>query len=164
MSCNNRPSKKSHLVYVFLCSSGTMIRFSQTFGVLSRISPSGSQASSSKVVRFNRKLLWPQQRQELFHPSLLHHVSLIFPFPSVILVRRTGAVVFLLLWSTLVFDLQPLTYPSDKSKIAFIVNPLSRRAAQWATIENLVQSKETAFKFGVYISGGLFNPLPCSCS
>ncbi|TWW73897.1 hypothetical protein D4764_15G0012930 [Takifugu flavidus] len=31
------------------------------------------------------------------------------------------------------FDLQPLTYPSNRAKIAFVVNLLSGRAAQWAT-------------------------------
>lgn len=38
-----------------------------------------------------------------------------------------------LLQCSLVFDLQPLKYPSDRAEIAFIVNLLSRRAAQWAT-------------------------------
>lgn len=34
---------------------------------------------------------------------------------------------------SLVFDLQPLSYPSDKAKIAYMVNLLRGRAAKWAT-------------------------------
>jgi len=38
-----------------------------------------------------------------------------------------------LLNCTLVFDLQPSSYSSDKAKIAFCVNLLRGKAAQWAT-------------------------------
>lgn len=38
-----------------------------------------------------------------------------------------------LLQCSLVFDQQPTTFASDKSKIAFVVSLLSGRAAQWAT-------------------------------
>lgn len=38
-----------------------------------------------------------------------------------------------LLKCSLVFELQPSSYPSDKAKIAFIVNLLRGRAAKWAT-------------------------------
>ena len=43
-----------------------------------------------------------------------------------------------LLQCSLVFDLQPTTYNTDKSRIAFIISLLSGRASQWATavIEN----------------------------
>lgn len=33
----------------------------------------------------------------------------------------------------IVFDLQPLSYPSDRSRIAFVVNLLTGRALQWAS-------------------------------
>uniref|UniRef100_A0A674PMU1 Gypsy retrotransposon integrase-like protein 1 n=1 Tax=Takifugu rubripes TaxID=31033 RepID=A0A674PMU1_TAKRU len=46
---------------------------------------------------------------------------------------EAGACASFLLQCSLVFDLQPLTYPSDRAKIAFMVNLLSGRAAQWAT-------------------------------
>lgn len=38
-----------------------------------------------------------------------------------------------LLQCSLVFDLQPLTYASNRATIAFVVNLLSGRAVQWAT-------------------------------
>eukprot|EP00066_Takifugu_rubripes_P027223 XP_011616489.1 PREDICTED: uncharacterized protein LOC105418518 [Takifugu rubripes] len=44
-----------------------------------------------------------------------------------------GACASFLLQCSLVFDLQPLTYTSDRAKIAFVVNLLSGRAVQWAT-------------------------------
>lgn len=34
---------------------------------------------------------------------------------------------------SLVFDLQPLSYPSDKAKVAFMINLLRGKAAKWAT-------------------------------
>uniref|UniRef100_A0A674MXQ5 Gypsy retrotransposon integrase-like protein 1 n=1 Tax=Takifugu rubripes TaxID=31033 RepID=A0A674MXQ5_TAKRU len=46
---------------------------------------------------------------------------------------EAGACASFLLQCSLVFDLQPLTYPSDRARIAFMVNLLSGRAAQWAT-------------------------------
>lgn len=39
-----------------------------------------------------------------------------------------------LLHYELIFDLQPLTYCSDKAKKAFVVDALSERAVQWATV------------------------------
>lgn len=44
-----------------------------------------------------------------------------------------GACGRFLLQCSLVFDLQPSTYNSDKSRIAFILGLLTGRAAQWAT-------------------------------
>lgn len=38
-----------------------------------------------------------------------------------------------LLRCSLVFDQQPLSYPSDRSKIAYVINLLRGRAARWAT-------------------------------
>ncbi|TWW71216.1 Retrotransposon-like protein 1 [Takifugu flavidus] len=46
---------------------------------------------------------------------------------------EAGACASFLLQCSLVFDLQPLTYTSDRAKIAFVVNLLSGRAVQWAT-------------------------------
>nr|AAG60684.1 gag-protease [Takifugu rubripes] len=46
---------------------------------------------------------------------------------------EAGVCASFLLQCSLVFDLQPLTYPGDRAKIAFVVNLLSGRAAQWAT-------------------------------
>lgn len=43
---------------------------------------------------------------------------------------EAGACASFLLQCSLVFYLQPLTYPSDRAKIAIIVNLLSGRAAQ----------------------------------
>lgn len=53
---------------------------------------------------------------------------------------------------SLIFDLQPLTYTSDRVKIMFVVNLLSGRVAQWATVvlenripsDHLVKSSEAA--------------------
>ncbi|TWW59873.1 hypothetical protein D4764_06G0014030 [Takifugu flavidus] len=46
---------------------------------------------------------------------------------------EAGACASFLLQCSLVFDLEPLTYPSDRAKIVFVVNLLSGRAALWAT-------------------------------
>ncbi|TWW81751.1 hypothetical protein D4764_01G0015660 [Takifugu flavidus] len=46
--------------------------------------------------------------------------------------HRSRLSIFLLQCS-LVFNLQPLTYPSNRAKIAFVVNLLSGKVAQWAT-------------------------------
>lgn len=45
---------------------------------------------------------------------------------------EVGACASFLLQCSLVFNLQRLTYLSDRVKIAFVVNLLSERVAQWA--------------------------------
>uniref|UniRef100_A0A674PMM1 DUF4939 domain-containing protein n=1 Tax=Takifugu rubripes TaxID=31033 RepID=A0A674PMM1_TAKRU len=45
---------------------------------------------------------------------------------------EAGVCARFLLQCSLVFVLQPLTYPSDRTKITFIVNLLSGRATRWA--------------------------------
>ncbi|TWW77648.1 hypothetical protein D4764_12G0010380 [Takifugu flavidus] len=62
---------------------------------------------------------------------------------------EAGACASFLLQCSLVFDLQPLTYPSDRAKIVLIVNLLSGRAAQWATavLENQTPASSSFLVF-----------------
>uniref|UniRef100_A0A674MVG2 DUF4939 domain-containing protein n=1 Tax=Takifugu rubripes TaxID=31033 RepID=A0A674MVG2_TAKRU len=69
-------------------------------------------------------------RAELVPPPTPPHVPVPERYSG-----EAGACASFLLQCSLVFDLQPLTYPSDRAKIAFMVNLLSGRAAQWATAE-----------------------------
>lgn len=73
--------------------------------------------------------LWPTLLWRL--QLSLHHVSPC-PHPQLLL----GHCSSFLLQCSLVFDLQPSTYSSDEPKIAFVVNHLSGRAAQWANVVN----------------------------
>ncbi|TWW57368.1 Retrotransposon-derived protein PEG10 [Takifugu flavidus] len=62
---------------------------------------------------------------------------------------EAGVCASFLLQCSLVFDLQPLAYPGDRAKIAFVVNLLSGRAAQWATavLENQTPASSSIPEF-----------------
>lgn len=105
--------------------SGTMMRSSWTFGLLSRPSPPAWQTSSLKVIWASPQALQLHQLQG-WPPSCSVPFSVAAPCESHVLIPENysgeaGRCSSFLFQSSLVFDLQPLTYPSDKSKIALMV-------------------------------------------
>uniref|UniRef100_A0A674PNR8 DUF4939 domain-containing protein n=1 Tax=Takifugu rubripes TaxID=31033 RepID=A0A674PNR8_TAKRU len=78
--------------------------------------------------------LWlPQQSTTLRCLSFTALREPYVPVPNCYL-GEVGCCDSFLLWLSLVSDLQPSMYSSDKAKIAFVVNLLSGHAAQWVTV------------------------------
>lgn len=113
------------------CSLASTPRFSWTYGALSRVFFPTSRISWAQLPQPHLPSLPPQSQCGPEPPLLctLSHLEpfcVSFPSPSLSItpVRWAGSIVFLFQCS-LVFDLQPATYPTVKAKITFIVNLLS---------------------------------------